>query len=86
MDDLAPILAFLILMMVPVVAILTKHQQKMAAILHSRPPAADDERLARVEAEVAAMRDLLNRQALILEELNSKLPPAASDVEHRLRA
>ena len=59
-------------MSVPLVAILTRHQQKMAAIIHANKPegnrAAQDSRL---EEEVAELRQLVAQQAILLDDLQS---------------
>ena len=67
-------------MMIPIVYILAKHQQKMAEIVHSnRMPSPEVESLRR---EVAEMKALLHQQVIALDSRgnpSSLTPPAAPD-------
>jgi hypothetical protein len=80
---LIPICALLI----PIVAILTAHQQKMAQILHRG--AADHDEIANLRKELAEMRSLVHQQTITLDNIagvQSALaaPPPAPEIKDRL--
>ena len=65
MEELAPFAVGALIFMTPIVAILAKHQQKMAEILHggvSRP--GND-----VQNELAALREMVVSQAVSIDAL-----------------
>lgn len=68
--DLPPLICCVLVFSIPVIAILTKHQRKMAEIFHQRHPAdraVDPNTLvevAQLRAEVTRLRDLVNQQVL----------------------
>ncbi len=65
MEDLAPFAMGTLIFMIPIVAILAKHQQKMAEILQgSRPVQHPD-----VQSEIAALRQMVAAQAASLDAL-----------------
>lgn len=64
-----------IALMIPIVAILVKHQQKMAEILHRSAPNGDVEALRR---EIADLRALVNQQTIQIDSLRSLRTPAPS--------
>jgi hypothetical protein len=72
-----PVAMFIIIFMVPIVAILTDHQRKMAKMLRESQPSA----LAEIEAlrlEVAELRQLIAQQTFSLVDVRSQvkiLPP-----------
>lgn len=68
-NDVAPFLLGGLCMMIPIVAILTTHQQRMAKIIHGEGGSADTNRL---RAEIAELRERLNEQALALDDLRSR--------------
>lgn len=55
-SDIAPVLVSVIFFMIPIVAILTSHQRKMAEIIHGR-----HEALANKDQTVQALTDSVNR-------------------------
>jgi hypothetical protein len=67
-----PILVF----MIPIVAILTSHQQKMAKLIHGEQKenqvnGAILQELQSMRAEVAQLREVVNQQALAVDDLRS---------------
>lgn len=66
--NLEPLFAIGIVFSIPLVAILTHHQRKMAEILHRKP----DNGQAMNEGvlqELQRLRQLVNEQSLVIEEL-----------------
>lgn len=68
----------IIIFMIPIVAILTKHQQKMAEILHSRPQVPNEEILA-LRREVADLRQLVHQQAIALDGRPPAVPTSLAE-------
>lgn len=80
-EALIPIVA----LMIPIVALLTHHQRKMAEIVHRQgatPQVMHEVELLR--AEVAHMRNLLNEQTISLDNaLNAlRIPGQEANVNH----
>ncbi len=87
--ELALMIPFLIFM-IPIIAILTKHQQKMAEIMrhNSIAPQLDVQSLRK---EIEELRSLVHQQAIELDDLGRlrqltppKPPAATNDLESRL--
>lgn len=81
----ALIIPFLIFM-IPIIAILTNHQQKMAKLIHgnqgeNQVNGAILQELQALRAEVAHLKEIVNQQALAVDDLRS-LP--RSNVADRL--
>ncbi len=57
---------------IPITALMTHHQRKMAAILNAqRSRAGDPDALDRLTHEVSELRQLLAQQAIVLDDINS---------------
>ncbi|MCO5295439.1 MAG: hypothetical protein M9921_01135 [Fimbriimonadaceae bacterium] len=68
-EDLAPFMMGSLLFMIPIVAILAKHQQKMAEITRRNVGGGDE--LQRLEHEVRQLRESLAHQAFAIDQLAS---------------
>lgn len=85
---LIPLAAVLLIFGMPIIAILTKHQQKMAEFIHGRNaennqvPALYHE-VQMLRAEVTKLREQLNEQTLLVDDLQRGLP-SQSTVSERL--
>ena len=92
MKDVAEVLetvcTFLLLCSVPIIAILVKHQQKMALIL--RQPAQqsfDNQEVEQLRQEVRELRALMNQQLIATDRLESvvrSLPVNAESIKDRV--
>jgi hypothetical protein len=73
-------------LMIPIVAILVSHQQKMAQLIHSgqRNPQQDAE-LNALRDEVRALRETVGSQALLLESVNRRVLGVDDGLEDRVR-
>lgn len=73
-DDIAGLICGALFMMIPIVAILAKHQQKMALILQG---AKEKENLTteveRLSYEMRELRSLVNQQAISLDNVRDAL-------------
>lgn len=70
-DAVAPMVMCIgIFVVVPIVAMLLRHQKFMAELVHNRQNGDSglQERMGRMEAEMAMLRDRMNSQILQLEE------------------
>lgn len=67
---------------IPLVAILTSHQRKMAEMFHrrDRETGADAARLARLEQEVSLLRQQVH-ELVIRQDDQLRLPPSAPSAE-----
>jgi hypothetical protein len=64
-----PILA----LMIPIVAILVSHQQKMAELIHRGSRSAQqDQEIAAMKEEIRALREASTQQTLLLESINNR--------------
>jgi hypothetical protein len=90
LEFMIPVAIVLIVAMIPIVALLTSHQQKMAQIIHkAKPDELSKSTVARLEAQVDVLRDALMQQTLALDSLTdevrrSTLAPAGA-VRDRLQ-
>lgn len=78
------VLALAVMFGIPVVAILTHHQRKMAELIHGRHNASEDQRVAallselqQMRAEMGVLRDRVNAQAIASDDglLDQVSPP-----------
>lgn len=58
-------------LIIPIVAILVRHQQKMAEIIHSQPQQAmqPNSEMESMRRDMNSMRELLNQQAIQMDTL-----------------
>ncbi len=68
MEELIAIVAIVAVFAVPVIAVLTKHQQKMTELIHRNqtPPIPVRDNL---RSEIAELKDLVAQQAIALDNL-----------------
>lgn len=72
MDELFVLAIIALGVSIPLAAIFTAHQRKMAAILHAqRNHALASESEARVLNELAELRQVVHEQAILLDDLSS---------------
>jgi hypothetical protein len=88
MNDLAPIVATVMVMLVPIAWILTAHQRKMAMIFHGsqqNPQNQQNSNNDALAAEVRELKQLVYQQAITLDAISTKLDKVATaDVQNRL--
>ena len=83
-------IGFGLVVVLPIVIVLTKHQRKMTELIHqNRPPAQNDEVLARLDAMQRQMNEMHDRQNEILLQVHDRphlqsAPPTPS-VEERMQ-
>jgi len=93
-DNIPAMMALLIpitIFMIPIIAILTHHQRKMAELMrHQQPQAAPDE-LAEMRREMQELKQLVSQQAIQMDDFLSsqrKLsvapPPVPQDLQSRI--
>jgi hypothetical protein len=70
---------------IPIVAILSAHQRKMAEILHRNQPMHSGE-LEAIRQEMRELRMLMNQHTIALDDVRSRQGMSAlkSDIEQRL--
>ena len=63
----------LVIFMIPIIAILTSHQQKMAKIIHERASIIPDQRQAQelnqLRAEIQELKSLVHQQAIAMDSM-----------------
>lgn len=64
-------------LMIPIVAILTNHQRKMAELLHRN--SGDNQLIANLQREVYELRQLVHQHAVVIDDLGMgrSLPPTS---------
>ncbi|HVL39583.1 MAG TPA: hypothetical protein VM328_09360 [Fimbriimonadaceae bacterium] len=78
MEEVIPFFLGAIVLLIPIVAILTSHQQRMAQILHGAAQPHDDA----LRKDVQDLKNLVHQQALLLDSLVSQ----QAQIMERLRA
>ena len=68
-EELIPLLAVGMIFMIPIVAILTKHQQKMAEIFRQQQQHPLNLQDGRQSEELAKMRELMTQQMIAIDNL-----------------
>ena len=83
-SDLPPTIAAAIICLIPIVALLTRHQQKMAMIL-GRPTQGQlhDEAVMQLAAEVRELRVLVAQQTLALDNISDTNRRLATKLEEQ---
>jgi uncharacterized protein YlxW (UPF0749 family) len=82
-----PILA----LMIPIVAILTAHQRKMAELYHSRHQGVSQQDVDSLRREIAELRERVNQQAIALDSVGRLaappvIPTTPPNIEQRLNS
>jgi hypothetical protein len=76
-EEMIPIVAILMVFGIPIIALLTHHQRKMAELIHSRGqdlnPVVMDE-VQRLRAEVQQMRRELHETTIALDDVRKLAP------------
>jgi len=83
MDGFVEVLAIgvpIIALMIPIVAILTAHQRKMAEIVHGRTNegGSQEAEITALRSEVAQLKQLMHQQAIALDSMNGEAKIAVS--------
>jgi len=85
MPDFEPFLLIpIMIFMIPIIAILTSHQQKMAKLIHGNQSenqmnAAILQELQAMRAEVAHLREVVNQQALAVDDIRTYPRPTVPE-------
>lgn len=77
MIDALPLFIPIIIFMIPIVAILTRHQQRMAEILHqsnAHHALGQGSEIANLRSEVNELKQLLSQQAILIDDLSHSRP------------
>lgn len=88
-ENVAAIIVLIMLFGIPIAAILTSHQRKMAELIHGKGQAGEFNHqvlaeLQSLRAEVNAMRSQLNEQAIIVDDLRPLARQTPPQIEQRL--
>ena len=87
MGDLTGLAAITLVFGIPIIAILTHHQRKMAELIHGGQRNQQDNNLA---SEIMALRQALAQQSIAIDNLQSDIrqlqASAAAPLENRLNA
>ena len=84
---LIPIFAILMIFGIPIVALLTGHQRKMAELYHKGVPDSQVvHELQALRADVAELRDRVNQQMLMIDRPGSVQPPGLGQTDPDVRS
>ncbi len=74
LEDVLPFAIPIIIFMIPIIAILTRHQQRMAELMHQRQPVDDNvsHQLMAMQVELRHLRELTTQNTLALDDVRSK--------------
>jgi len=79
----------IVALIIPIVAILTKHQMNMAQIIHGRPLNEDNHGIpmlndqSQLKEEVRQLRELMHQQAITLDNLRDEIK-ASHTIQERI--
>jgi hypothetical protein len=91
MENILPFMIPITALMIPIVAILTQHQRRMAEIMRQNTPQGVHE-IAELRREVAQLKEIVNQQALQMDDFLTKQgqlmapPPAPQNLHERLNS
>lgn len=70
-DEVGPVIAAVLLLMIPIIAILTAHQRKMAEIIHRNQAQSGqlDETAAALRAELARLTQAVHQNTIAIDNL-----------------
>lgn len=78
LEDVLPFMIPLVIFMIPIVAILTSHQRKMAELLHgSRQQQLPSPEIDALRREVLELKQIVHQQTIAIDGIR-QLPPATS--------
>lgn len=84
-DAIAAIVVPIAVFSIPVISILTRHQRKMAELIHGSPQnSSRDQELANLSQEVAKLSSVVSTLAINMDNMNDKLN-RQSEVQDRLK-
>lgn len=77
-DEWMPFVLGAIMFLIPIIAILTAHQQKMARIFAERQPQSNSDEMVALRAEIARLTQAVHQNTIAIDTLAGKqsLPPA----------
>ena len=87
-DEMAMVVAAMMFFGIPIIAILTHHQRKMAELIHKNHqpellPAVTEE-INRLRSELQNMRTELNSTRIELDDLRTQRPAVSRSIEERV--
>jgi len=88
-DDIIPLVLGAIFFMIPIVAILTSHQQKMAKIMRQNADTSSNAQIEQMRVEMEALRQLVMQQTIAIDNLSSQqrahvpAPPVAERLQQQ---
>ena len=81
-EILVPIIAIMMVFGVPLIAMLLRHQQRMAELMHSPPQLSVDPRIDSLQRDMADLKDLVHQQTIALDRLSAL--PRGTEVQERI--
>lgn len=89
MENILPFTIPILALMIPIVAILTAHQRKMAELIHSQNQInpQSQHQIAEMQREINELKSLVHQQTLALDEMSGfkAMPPVPTeDLRNRL--
>lgn len=86
MRDILPFMIPITALMIPIVAILVSHQQKMAQLIYGGSRTAQqDQEIAAMKEEMRMLRETVSQQTLLLESLNNRALRQGDNLADRIR-
>ena len=84
-EDVLPFMIPIVLFMIPIVAILTHHQRKMAELYHGNRQALPDQDMETLKRDMAELKQVVHQQTIAMDNLSRlQLPPAREDISQRI--
>lgn len=84
--EIAVLIGFGLVVVLPIVAILTAHQRKMTELLHkNHASGSSDELLRRLDAIQSQLDDMQDRQNSLILQRHEQSPPLSPRLEERIQ-
>lgn len=83
LEDLLGVLIGLVALLIPIVAILTRHQQRMAELLRGSQPQLQNDQVEQLRREISDLRQVVHQQTIALDSASSGRlqPPTVPTVD-----
>lgn len=82
MQDVLPFLIPIIIFMIPIIAILTNHQRRMAELIHgNRQHSGNAGEIDALRREVQELKEIVHQQTLAIDNISRYQLPSSSSQE-----
>jgi hypothetical protein len=81
MENVLPFLIPLVIFMIPIIAILTNHQRRMAELIHGNRNNASNGDIEALRREVQELKQIVHQQTLAIDNISRYQLPSSTSQE-----